>query len=455
MPSLLDHFSPVISEVLDLAVVLSTDEHLDGAAAVRDGLAADVQAAEAAARSELRPDRDIELAGYAVVAWIDEVMLGYPEWGKAAPNLQGELLQTQVARETFFTHLEELGDDQDEVRQVYYLLLCLGFQGYYGELSNGREELERLMDIHSRRLDLAPASAAALAEERLTAQPYGVQPPTPVRRRPTPKPPPPLRPAPAAPKPAARWRWGLILGLILVPLALLLIAGMLLTPGWLRQKVDARLADMDCAYLDGSVGSDRMTTLEGYVSSEAEREILLADVGGMTFMAGTEDDIAVLPWPFCRVLEDAWPRARRSEREGLGAKIGLADPSQPLRNRFLVVVEAFAPAFDGYLYLFYVHSDGGVVPLLPNEMMEENRHVAGQRIALGEEDSPFRLRVAPPFGTDMLLLYAASEPLLDGPPVSYYDDLEQLVDRLRAGLMAVEQAGGQTAASFSFIETKP
>ena len=66
---------------------------------------------------------------------LDEVMLGCPDWGAAIANLQGEILGTQIARETFFNYLEDLDDSQDEVREVYYVLLCLGFRGFYGELS--------------------------------------------------------------------------------------------------------------------------------------------------------------------------------------------------------------------------------------------------------------------------------------------------------------------------------
>ena len=177
MARLLDHFSPLISDVLAIAAgASSADKPLDGAQSIRSHLVTGIRNAQQQARDDGKSEKDLNHATFGVVAWIDEVMLGYPDWGTAVSNLQGELLSTQIARETFFQNLEQLEDNQDEVREVYYVLLCLGFQGYYGELSEGQKELERLKDLHGRRLQMIPASASAQIEERLTAQPYGVRP---------------------------------------------------------------------------------------------------------------------------------------------------------------------------------------------------------------------------------------------------------------------------------------
>ena len=451
MQRLLEHFAGLISEVLDLAVKIpKTDAHLDGAAAVRDNLLKQVQAAKAAARQELRADRDVNLATDAIVAWIDEVMLGYPEWGTVVPNLQGEISNTQVARETFFSNLEQLGEQDDEVREVFHLLLCLGFQGYYGELATGQKELDRLKDLHGQQLASPPLPLAKLNEEYLTAQPYSVAPLPPLK--PKPPPPQPRQPVESVAEPLP---WRLILGACALALCLLLLAGLMLLPSWLKRQVERQVASIDCSLIDVEVGIGRTVSLSGFVSSDAAKKDLFEGLNGLFGLAGIRDDLAVYPSPFCTLLIDAWPYVLSNEDEDLGASIGLAAPSQPLKEGDLVVVDAAAPAFDGHLYIFYVNSEGDTVPLLPNKSLRGTKHRASERISLGGSDSEQRWKAAPPFGTDMLLLYASSEPLLSEPPRDYYDDVNFFADKIRQGLDNISKAGGQAAASFSFLETIP
>src|SRR5512134_2118281 len=76
--------------------------------------------------------RDYDEARFAVCAWVDETILNMPwthreEWLKSL--LQSELYNTTKAGEEFFDRLNQLRPDQNHVREVYYLCLCLGFIG--------------------------------------------------------------------------------------------------------------------------------------------------------------------------------------------------------------------------------------------------------------------------------------------------------------------------------------
>ena len=84
-------------------------------------------------RDEVNPD-DYKLARFAVFAWIDEMILS-SDW-KERGRWQGEPLQlvyyrTNEAGEEFFDRLNGLGHHQQDVREVYYLCLALGFQGQH------------------------------------------------------------------------------------------------------------------------------------------------------------------------------------------------------------------------------------------------------------------------------------------------------------------------------------
>ncbi|GFO66907.1 type VI secretion system protein ImpK [Geomonas limicola] len=73
-------------------------------------------------------------ARFAVCAWVDEGILN-SGWRHKEPWLAAQLQRvyygTSDAGELFFKHLKELGAEQQEVREVYYLCLALGFSGRF------------------------------------------------------------------------------------------------------------------------------------------------------------------------------------------------------------------------------------------------------------------------------------------------------------------------------------
>lgn len=83
-------------------------------------------------KSILKEDGDH--AKFAIFAWIDEVILGSAwnqkeQWQRQ--QLQRTHFQTTDAGELFFERLNTLGPHQNNVREVYYLCLAMGFSGRY------------------------------------------------------------------------------------------------------------------------------------------------------------------------------------------------------------------------------------------------------------------------------------------------------------------------------------
>lgn len=77
---------------------------------------------------------DYQLARFAVFAWVDETFLssqwpGRQQW--QLEQLQRRYYQVTDAGELFFEKLNTIGPHQQDVREVYYLCLCLGFTGQY------------------------------------------------------------------------------------------------------------------------------------------------------------------------------------------------------------------------------------------------------------------------------------------------------------------------------------
>jgi type VI secretion system protein ImpK len=81
------------------------------------------------------PVDDYDQARFAICAWIDEAVMN-SAWGEniawVKEPLQLKFYQTTNAGELFFERLNNLGPHQNDVREVYYLCLAMGFKGRYG-----------------------------------------------------------------------------------------------------------------------------------------------------------------------------------------------------------------------------------------------------------------------------------------------------------------------------------
>lgn len=94
-----------------------------------------------AKKGEVSAD-DYDQARFIVCAWIDEVLLG-SEWNQKnqwqREQLQRLYYNTTDAGVEVFERLNNLGFHQQEVREIYYLCLALGFKGRF--IQSGDEYL--------------------------------------------------------------------------------------------------------------------------------------------------------------------------------------------------------------------------------------------------------------------------------------------------------------------------
>lgn len=91
--------------------------------------------AESQKRSVDVAPEDYDQARFAICAWIDEAVMN-SLWNERSAwqrePLQLKFYQTTNAGELFFERLNILGAHQNDVREVYYLCLAMGFKGRYG-----------------------------------------------------------------------------------------------------------------------------------------------------------------------------------------------------------------------------------------------------------------------------------------------------------------------------------
>jgi type VI secretion system protein ImpK len=119
------------------------------------------QQAEAAGHSRI----DVDEALFAVLAWADEALLA-ADWSES-PKWQRNLLQRryfgiQNAGVAFFGHLDGLRPEQEQVREIYYLCMAMGFSGRHGHDRN-QAALNGIKRTH---LDILLPDGNALANNR-------------------------------------------------------------------------------------------------------------------------------------------------------------------------------------------------------------------------------------------------------------------------------------------------
>lgn len=151
--------SDYCAELFEMAIHLSDGEDPGDGSALRARLGGMFQEMTARAKSNGVAQGDATLAGYALVALLDEIILSSNwelkgEW--MTRPLQMQYFNSFSAGEEFFTKLEELKADANnpakvDVLEVYYLTLCMGFKGKHGTvqgievLSGLRKELAQLL----------------------------------------------------------------------------------------------------------------------------------------------------------------------------------------------------------------------------------------------------------------------------------------------------------------------
>lgn len=123
------------------------------------------------------PSDDYDQARFAVCAWIDEAVMN-SQWAERVAwqrePLQLKLYQTTNAGEIFFDRLNALAGHQNDVREVYYLCLAMGFMGRFIK-EEDRFLLDGLKTSNLKVLTGASAGLPSLKKTQLFPEAYPAQ----------------------------------------------------------------------------------------------------------------------------------------------------------------------------------------------------------------------------------------------------------------------------------------
>ncbi|HEY9541570.1 MAG TPA: DotU family type IV/VI secretion system protein [Luteimonas sp.] len=442
MARLIEHFMPVFSFGLALDEKIAQSQATTPVVEVQAEARRLVEHARAAAQAAGQRPEHIEAAAFALVAWIDEIISRNPAYWNDASPLQVAMFNTNNAGNEFFYHLGNLKAGEDEVREVYYHALLLGFVGQYYFETGDTGELGKLKELHARQLPVAPAPTHVLREEQITPQPY-------------------LSKDPPGPRYPRQWdklllKAGMVVAL-LIPLCYL--AWYFLTPAPQRgpnvqQLVDAQLRNYACSELSGIVDAEGAVVVSGFVSKPGEIEQVRRDVAAIDGVESGQYDIKVRIWPHCEVIALLKPYRERNLNQNMGLQV---TPTTGHSDRFIegerIIVQLVQAGYDGYLYVDYYTVEGQVVHLYPNPGEPDSGRVlrGGERFNVGESARTWS--VGPPFGQELITVISSPTPLYQGERPEF-EEARVYLPALR-GLLDAQAANPRLAANFLILQTEP
>jgi type VI secretion system protein ImpK len=167
-----ENLALVYQELITVGERLRTGrQQVSDSATFRQQLLGAIDQSGEAARKLGYPQEDVELATFAVIAFLDESILNlrspvFADWPKQP--LQEQRYGHHIAGEIFFKNLANLlgrNDTHDlaDILEVYYLCLLLGFAGKYslggkGDLYAVQQQTgEKILRIRKTTADLSPS----------------------------------------------------------------------------------------------------------------------------------------------------------------------------------------------------------------------------------------------------------------------------------------------------------
>ncbi len=215
------------------------------------------------------------------------------------------------------------------------------------------------------------------------------------------------------------------------------------------------LSGFDCASLSATLSKDMKITVSGYVSSDTDLQHLGEKLAGLDRTAAIVNQAMVAGRPACEVLDLLHQKASAgADIPGLPAVRPFQHSAAYTAQEKLVVEAEATSLYDGYLYVDYVQHDGTVLHMLPGADKAKNAVKAGERVRLGDGAQEFT--VAPPYGTELLVVISSPVPLF-GKARPQIEPAKEYLSALRGALETAGKRSGQpkVVSSYMFIKTGP
>jgi type VI secretion system protein ImpK len=381
---------------------------------------------EAAAKDQgsLEP---FQAARFPVVVWIDEMLLTsswhYREQWKAC-TLQEQYYGIRYGGEEFFVRLDTLRPEQQEVREIYYLCLGLGFGGRYAD---DLQTLRHFRQAQAQYLPLAVEDVAHL--DKFTPQPYSINPHDDAWRR----------------------RTLLVFGLLGIGLLFLVwraLSPPSLSVGVVEQALRNPPRILECAQVavDTVHPRTRTVALSGHIANDEQKTNILRRVAQVPGVVHVTEILQMIPWPFCEVMELVAPFQELALPVQLKTVYRVGDP---------LIVQGTAPPFASYVYVDYFTVRGGVWHIFPNAWDKELSNPLPPYTSFAIGNDRVKWRINRPIGQELVLAIASKSPLalLHSTQKQHAEEPAAVyIPRLRTALAGV--ATTDLAAVYVLIQTQ-
>ena len=232
-----------------------------------------------------------------------------------------------------------------------------------------------------------------------------------------------------------------------------------------RDAISQLLASVPCARLAATFIPETGTLeLRGHIPDDSIRAPILTAIRqqlGESIPVG--GSMIVLPSPQCDVLSKleniGLPQSTRqaNDPKELGAITQLTTFEYAEGERVIIRMKSYD--FPAYVYVDFFDIDGNVLHLRPNQWEPLQYYQPGANITIGDDANgqpAVRLIVRPPFGRELAVAYASSEPLYEGlrearePAEPYLAFLRERIAALKA-----ENPDYRGDWVYMFVETHP
>ena len=200
-------------------------------------------------------------------------------------------------------------------------------------------------------------------------------------------------------------------------------------------------AGFQCAHTTANLSRDGSLSVSGFVSSWEDLNKIRLEMSRLEGVTNFNEDLVVHPWPFCEMLEMLQRHQSPGIPPALQTRLEVNHPDRRYkRGDYLVVSATLGSAFDGYLYIDYLDSDGTVVHMLPSPKRLQNDVHAGQNVVIGAEGPDprgyYSYEIEPPYGPGLLVAITSRQSLFDTSSRGHIETAHEYFPALRTALQA-------------------
>jgi len=230
----------------------------------------------------------------------------------------------------------------------------------------------------------------------------------------------------------------------------------------IRQQVAQLAAGQSCALVNGGVRDGGNVTLDGLAGTSAA-DALRQALGGITMPGAVDWRVNSVDPIFCPALDTLHPIVPAFGATGPRLGLRLADGTR-LSDGQHILPRLVMPDFRGSLRVDYVGHDGTVLHLYP-QVADPKQHMtadspklfqAGEAVSLGDPAPGHPAwEVGPPYGTDMIIAIASSQPLFDRPRPDNVESAAEYLRELQAAVDAAQRRNARITGSAITVDTIP